>query len=330
MSYFTGKDVSSNNPASTVDVLSLAPKKPVTQKSFDKSRVPSNTNNTGWCAPVGATDNLVIRFSDDDSSSDSEGCTKEKAAENKSSIIGGVSNRKPPAPSHSKLNKQFATTTSSKVMPKRLSSSRTFVSSMAKVPGPNFSGAGFSSVEQGNRRNFNSLNKNLSNRERGYDQGMGLNNSKLQDLRHQIALRESELKLKSAQRSKETVPFRDDNAVSLPRDATRKIGASSSKSSQKEPDKKRTKITGSYSNQLNSVGQQDVSVGKSILPLKEPAMQNNNVADTIKFDHGQRGNSVDRTESSIVKWRQKNGKEGAGLSENSVVLKDGEQILFYL
>ncbi|PON49464.1 Tetratricopeptide-like helical domain containing protein [Parasponia andersonii] len=319
-----GKAVSGNSPASTFDIQSGASIKPMVQKSFDKSRITSNTNTPGWCAPVGAADNLVIRFSDDDSGSDSEGSIKDKATETKSSIIGVVSNQKPPAPSNSKLNKQVSNATVSKVMPKRLSLSRTFVSSMPKIPGSNSRGAGALSVEQGHQvRKFTSLDKNLSSRERGRDQGMGLDNSKLQDLRQQIARRESELKLKFARRSKEAVSFRDDNAVSLPSDAARKIDVISAKSSRrepKEPDKKRAKVT----DQLNSIGQQEASVGRFISPLKEPAMQNNNIADTTKFDPGQRGNSVGRTESGIVKWHQKKGELGAGVSENiPVVLKDG-------
>ncbi|XP_062092706.1 uncharacterized protein LOC133798443 isoform X2 [Humulus lupulus] len=321
--------VFSNNPAVTADIHSRASIKPMTKKNFDKSRVPSNTRSPGpgWCTSVGATDNLVIRFSDNDSGSDSDECVKEKAAENKSSIARVVRNQKPPAPLHSKLNKQVATGTVSKVIPKRLPLSRTFISSVAKIPGPNFSGAGQLPVEHGNRiRKVNSLKKNVSSQERGYDQGVGLSNSKLQDLRQQIALRESELKLKSAQRSKEAGSLRDDNAMSLPSDAARKIGATSAKSAQresKEPEKKRTKVTGSYSNQLNSMGLREVSVGRSILPLKQQPMQNN-MAETIKLDHGQKENTAGRTEPSITKWHQKNWKQGADLPENiSAVPKDG-------
>lgn len=279
---------------------------------------------------MGANDNLVIRFSDDDSGSDSEGCVKEKAVETKSNLTGVVGNRKPPPPSQSRLNKQTTTSTSSKVMPKRLSLNQTFISAIAKTPGSNFSSAGTSSVEQGYRvRKFNSISKNLPSRERGHDHGMDLNISKLQDLRQQIALRESELKLKSAQRNKEAASFRDDNAISLHSDVTRKLGATSVKSAQtepKEPDKKRAKVGGSYSNQMSSVVPKEVQGGKSIL---QPAMQNNTILDMIEFDRGQKGDSGGRIESSIVTWKNQNEKQKAGVSENTTIgVKYGKQILY--
>ncbi|XP_024020478.1 uncharacterized protein LOC21409015 isoform X4 [Morus notabilis] len=328
-----GKAVSANSPpGNVVDIQSRAPIQPIAQKSFDKGRITSKTNTPGWCPHVGANDNLVIRFSDDDSGSDSEGCIKEKATETKSNMTGVVGNRKPPPPSQSKLNKKTTTSAVSKTMPKRLSLNRTFISAIAKTPGPNFISAGASSAEQGNRvRKFNSLSKNLQSRECGYDQGMNLNVSKLQDLRQQIALRESELKLKSAQRSKESASFRDDNALTVHSDATRKLGATSAKSSQiepKEPDKKRAKVSGSYSTQLNAVVPKEAGGGKSILLLKEPAMQNNNVLDTIKFDHGHKGVSLGRIESSIVKWKKQNEKQKAGLSENTLVgMNNGAKVI---
>ncbi|XP_030489241.2 uncharacterized protein LOC115705912 isoform X1 [Cannabis sativa] len=320
--------VSSNNPVVTADIQSRASIKPMTKKNFDKSWVSSNTGSPGpgWCAPVGATDNLVIRFSDNDSGSDSDECVKVKATETKSSVARVVSNQKPPAPLHSKLNKQVATGIVGKVIPKRLPLNRTYISPVAKIPGPNVSGAGALPAEHSNRmRKVNSVNKNVSSQERGFGQGVGLNNSKLQDLRQQIALRESELKLKSAQRSKEAVSLRDENAVSLPSDAVRKIGATSAKSAQresKEPEKKRVKVTGSYSNQPNSMGQRDESVGRSILPIKQPVQ--NNIAEATKLDHGQKENTAGRAKPSITKGQPKNGKQGPHLAENiSVVPKDG-------
>ncbi|KAL5569130.1 hypothetical protein UlMin_025705 [Ulmus minor] len=325
-----GKGVSGYNSAGSVDIQSRAPIQSSAQKSIDKNRIPSKPPAPGLCAPVGATSNLVISFSDDDSDSDSEEQIKGKAFETKSNVTGLVGNQKPPASSlpKQKLNHHTAT-----VVPKRSSSlNPRFTPPVVKNRGFNSRGTGTSSVDQGYRvRNFNSLNKNQANRERGFDQGMGLNNSKLQDLRQQIALRENELKLKSSQLSKEVASFRDDSAMSLHSDATRKLGASYAESvlrELKEPEKKRAKVIGSYSTQLNSVSPVEVPVGKSTLQLKETAMENNDMQEKFKFDHGQKASSVGISESRIVKWQKQKDKQVAGVSENIPVgVKDGAKAI---
>lgn len=214
-------------------------------------------------------------------------------------------------------------------MPKKLSFSRTFVASTAKTHGTNFRGAGPSSVKQGYRiGRFNALNKNLRSQEHGNDKGVGLNNSKLQDLRQQIALRESELKLRSVQRSKEVASCRDDNAMtmSLRSDATRKCNAINKESVQlepKEPDKKRAKASGTYMGQPNSVDPEEI-FRKSTLPSKEPMIENNSLQGAIKSDHGLKKISVGRTESSMVKLDKHNDKHAVHISENtSLGVKDG-------
>ncbi|KAF3433744.1 hypothetical protein FNV43_RR24847 [Rhamnella rubrinervis] len=317
---------SETNHANSLDIQSRPFSKSIAQKCIDKKQTQPKTATPGWCAGAGATNNLVISFSDDESGSGSEECKeKDLGTKGNTTRLGGV--RKPPISSCAKLNKQTATTVN-KVMPKKLSLNRTFVASTAKTQGTNFRGAGLSSAEQGYRvGRFNALNKNLKKRDQGYEKGVGLNNNKLQDLRQQIALRESELRLKSAQRSKELASCRDDNAMSIHNDATRKYGAIYTQSVQiepREPEKKRAKVSESYLKRPNSAGPQETFTAKSGLPSKEPVMDNNNLQDAIKGDHGWKGISVGRTESSVGKWKKHNDEHVGCITENiSVGAKDG-------
>lgn len=311
--------VSGINLVNSVDIQSQSSIQSVVQKCIEKNQIPPKTATSGWCTPSEATDNLVIRFSDDESGSGSEECIKEKAlrTKGKTTRLGGV--QKPPVSSYAKLNKQISTSVN-KVMPKKLSFNRPFVASTTKTHGTNFRGAGPSSVEQGYRiGRFNSLNKYSRSQEHGNDKGVCLNNSKLQDLRQQIALRESELKLRSVQRSKEVASCRDNDALTM-KHATY---GESVQLEPKEPDKKRAKPSGTYMNQRNSVGLQDIS-RKSTLPSKEPVMEDNSLQGAIKSDHGLKKISVGRTESSMVKWDKHNDKHVAHISENtSLGVKDG-------
>nr|XP_015876973.2 uncharacterized protein LOC107413525 isoform X2 [Ziziphus jujuba var. spinosa] len=317
-----GMAVSGINLVNSVDIQSQSSIQSVVQKCIEKNQIPPKTATSGWCTPSEATDNLVIRFSDDESGSGSEECIKEKAlrTKGKTTRLGGV--QKPPVSSYAKLNKQISTSVN-KVMPKKLSFNRPFVASTTKTHGTNFRGAGPSSVEQGYRiGRFNSLNKYSRSQEHGNDKGVCLNNSKLQDLRQQIALRESELKLRSVQRSKEVASCRDNDALTM-KHATY---GESVQLEPKEPDKKRAKPSGTYMNQRNSVGLQDIS-RKSTLPSKEPVMEDNSLQGAIKSDHGLKKISVGRTESSMVKWDKHNDKHVAHISENtSLGVKDAANV----
>lgn len=326
----TDKAGSENNQANSLDIQ-LRPFS-IVQKCIDKKQIQPKTATPGWSAGAGAANNLVISFSDDESGSGSEECIKEKALGTKGNTtrLGGV--QKPPISSCGKFNKQ-TTINVNKVVPKKMSLNRTFVASTAKTQGTNFRGAGLSSIEQGNRvGKFNALNKNLKSQDHGYDKGAGLNNNKLQDLRQQIALRESELRLKSAQRCKEVASYRDDNAMSIHSDATRKYGTIYTQNVQiepREPEKKRAKVSGSYLNKPNLVGPQENFTPKSGLPSKEPVMENNNQQDAIKSDHGWKGISVGRTESSVGKWKKHNDERVGRISENISVGAKGEQPFFF-
>lgn len=272
----------------------------------------------------------MISFSDDDSQSDSEEKErgKLKALQTKSNMTRVTTNGKPPISSLAKSSKLGQPARNvNKVMPKKLSMNRTFITSMANIRGVNSRDSGPSSVEQGSRAgNFNSTNKNIVNRERGYE---------LQDLRQQIALKETELKLKeselklrSAQRTKEAVTCKDDNARGLHRDEANKFSAGYSDAMQiepKEPDKKRIKVSGSFSTQLAALSPQELPVAKSVLPSKNPAVENISQLDTSKIDHLQKEIQVRPTESSIVKWQNHNDKHVAGiLGDIHTGVKDGQ------
>lgn len=334
MSCFAGNNISGHNPASTVGIQSQAHTQPVSQKSFEKNWRPSKANNPGWSASVGAANNLVIRFSDDSSGSDSEENVEERAAESKANSSRVTGTRKPPPPPRSNTNKKNSAVLG-KATPQRFSFNRALTSAATKVPGSKSGvGGGSLSAEQGSRvKNSSSFDKNVSNRESVSDRSMDLNSSKLQDLRQQIALRESELKLKSVQRNKESVPSMGDNAtISLNTNAAKRFTATSSTSAQmepKEPEKKRIKVGGSFSTQLKSVDAQEVFVGKSTLPRKEPAMQKNAmpISGSAKLDQSPKGNLTGRIESNIDERQKQNEKRVPGLSENIPARpKSGEQM----
>ncbi|VVA12429.1 PREDICTED: ZEAMMB73_Zm00001d030666 [Prunus dulcis] len=304
-----GKALSGNVLASSADIRSQTSIQPTSQKINDKNRIPLKSATPGWRAPLGANDDLVIRFSDDDSDSGEKEHRIEKARETKSHVTGVVANGKPPTSSFARSNilRQTARNVD-KVMPKKMSMNRTFISSMTGIRGVDSRDSGPSSVNQGSRvRNFNSMNKNVVSRERGYDQGVGLNNSKLQDLRQQIALRESELKLKSAQRTKESITHEASKSSARYSDVI--------EGEPKEPDKKRMKVGGSFSTQLSALGPQDIPVAKSTLSSKLPAVENNNPLEIVKIDHGQKGILIGPTESSIEKSKSQNDKHVAGILE---------------
>ncbi|XP_048232015.1 uncharacterized protein LOC8265969 isoform X1 [Ricinus communis] len=319
---FAGKATFSKNPAKSVDVQSRPSLQPNNDKSFEKNRVPLKSANSGWHAPPGPNSNLVISFSDDDTGSESEDYKSGKALEYKQKTAGVDSNQRPPSSLlAAKSNKlQLTARNVNKVMPKK-SLSRTFNSATTKINGGAHSrGAGSSSVDQISRvRNFNTTNRNLSNQEYGSDQGLGMNNAKLQDLRLQIALRERVLKLKAAHQNKESasVSGRDYSFVNLAAHATRTSNATSVRAREleaKEQDNKRLKIMGST--QLASDRQQEIHAVKSTIPLKEQALRSNSLLDRVMVHRGLKGSPTRRTESSIVKSKEQVDKRVDTSSES--------------
>jgi hypothetical protein len=335
---FSGNTISGNYSASSIDIQSRTSIQPIPNKSFNKKRVPLKSATRGWRPPLGPNnDNLVIRFSDDDSGSDSEEHRLVKVLETKGNTTVVEGNRRVPVPSLEKSNKLRQTAKNeNKVMPKKLPLSRMFTTPMTTIQGANSRGAGPSLIDQGSRSsNFNTLNKNLGSRERGCDQDVGLNNTKLQDLRQQIALRESELKHKSAQQNKESssVSCRDYNAMNQNNDTARKHSGAAADFVQlepKEPDKKRLKASGSLSTQPSSGGQREMPAAKSTLPSKGPALESISLQDWNKAASSQRGISLGRAESSIVKWKRQDDKRVAvSLESIPSRAKDGNNLLTF-
>lgn len=320
---------SGNNSTGSIDIHCRASAQPKFQKSSDKNRVPLKSTTTAWRPPLGTNDNnLVIRFSDDDSgSSDSEEYRQDKAVETKGNMMV-EGNRRLSVPSLAKSTKSRQTARNiNKVLPKKFSLSRPFMSATTTIQGANSRVAGYSSVEQGSRgRNFNYVKKSLD-QEHGCDKGVGLNNTKLQVLRQQIALRESELKHKSAQQNKESasVPYRDRNAVNIKNDSAQIHDATTADSIQlelKEPDKKRLKVGGSINTQLNSGDQREIPAAKSTPISEGTALESINLQNFNKADCSQREVSLGRAESCIVKLKRQDDKIVAVSPENMPSMAD--------
>ncbi|XP_057436393.1 uncharacterized protein LOC130728829 isoform X2 [Lotus japonicus] len=262
---------------------------PTSQKSLKKNQLPPKSSP--WTGHVGTDKNLVISFSDD------EDDDSESDIETKGNASRLDSNLKRPSSSFEKSNKlqlQQNTRSLHKEMPTRSSLNRTFISSMTKNPGYNSKGAGSMSLGQGSRaRNFNPMSKKFASQERGHDQGAVSNVNKLQDLRHQIALRESELKLKAAQQNKESASVlgKEQKAMNLKNDTARKITPVSSGAPHlepKEPDRKRLKL-GTSNGTPQAVGnQQEAPAVKSILLSKDSIRENYYPQDINKVDHSQK------------------------------------------
>ncbi|XP_021295258.1 uncharacterized protein LOC110424887 isoform X2 [Herrania umbratica] len=318
-----GNTVSGNNLASTVDIPSRQSVPPKSQKNIEKNRLPFESSNPSWYAPSGGSNNLVIRFTDDESGSDSEECSQQKTVEHKSnSATDGY--RRPLTSSAPKLNKLGQTSRNiTRVIPKK-PLSRTFSSSMTKIDGgANSRGAGPSAVDQGSRiRYLNTRNKNMASQDLGSDQGVGLNNSKLQDLRQQIALRESELKLKAAQQNKEAVSA---STMNLDNGAGRKwtpTSVDAGPMDPKEPDKKRLKISEYSFTHLNSDAQQEIHLVKSSLVSKDQQLETNSLRSRDKVDHSKK--VVPSKVKSSIKCQKKDDKLVDVLSDDtSKVVKDG-------
>lgn len=274
------------------------------QKSFNRNQLPPKSSR--WPTHAGTDKSLVISFSDDDSSSDSEDGKQDKAVESKGNTSRLDSNQKPPTLSSEKSYKLLNGARSvAKSVPKRSPLNHSSFSSVTRSHGSNSKVAGSFSVGQGPRsRNFYTLNKNLVSQERKNDQGVVSNKNKLQDLRQQIAIRESELKFKAAQQNKESTSTlgRDHNAIKLKGDATRKYTYSENAHlGSKEPDKKRLKLDRSYAAPQAIQSQPEGPATKSVLPSKESALENCNLQERNKVNHGVKAAPLRIGEQLVVK-----------------------------
>ncbi|OVA18313.1 siRNA-mediated silencing protein NRDE-2 [Macleaya cordata] len=285
-----GKFVSSvNGPVSSGDFQLKTSVKQNSNKHFEMDRVSSrsgNYYNPGWCKPPVADNNLVIRFSDDESESDYEEYKPERTSDRKENTSGVHGHKRPPASSH--LNSEYLQRTANnqlKMMPKKVSLSRTFISSMTKINGANSRGPGSSLVgRMSQTRSSDPLNKASPGQEGGCSQGVSLNNSKLESLRRQIAIRENQLKLqlKSVQQSQETNSgsYHENNGMRPKNNAAgqrRPASVNTIKVSPYEQAKKRLKLEQPYHDRHNSDGQQQMlrPAPESVSKLKMISLENN-------------------------------------------------------
>ena len=273
--------------------------------------MPHVSANPGKLAPSGADDSLVIRFfSDDESGSESED-GEDKSLKTKLNTTVVNENGRLPSTSSTKSSMSQQATRNVNSIPKKSSMSCSFNSSMTKTNRvANSRGAGSSSVGQGSQvKKFNSIKRNLASLEHGLELGVDLNSTKVRDLRQQIALRERELKLKAASQNKESpsVYGKDYKSTNISIAAARKSNAAFYEVGQlapKEPDRKRLKVGGSYSKQLNSDGQQKMLATTYNLPSKEQAPESSGLQDRNMDDYSQNERLMKVTKSSVVKWER--------------------------
>lgn len=263
-----------------------------------------------WPSHAGSDKSLVISFSDDDSGGASEDGKQEKTVESKGNTSRLGNYQKPPTLASGKSYKlPNGARSVTKSLPKRLPSNHTSFSSVTKIHGSNSKVARSFPVGQGSQsRNFYTLNKNLSSQEHKNDQGVVSNNNKLQDLRHQIAMRESKLKLKASQQNKDSTTMgmaRDHHAIKQKSDTARKyMYSDNAQLESKEPDKKRLKLVGSYATPQAIVSQPEVHAKKSILQSKESSLENCNLLERNKVNHGDKASPLCIGGQAIVKSQE--------------------------
>ncbi|KAI3897864.1 hypothetical protein MKX03_007082 [Papaver bracteatum] len=271
-----GKCVSSVKvPASSVD----RQVKPSVKKNFK----PGCHYNPGWSKPPLPDTNLVIRFSDSESESDSEDNKPQKPLAKKDNITGVSAYKKPPTSPHTKPEVLQRTSSNQlKMMPKKVSLSRTFISSMTKINGANSKTPGsFSAAFQS--RSSGPLNKTSSTQEGECSQSVRLNNSEADSLRQQIAIRENQLKvqLKSVQQRQEgdSGLYHEHSGTRLKDNAAvqrRPASVSFSEFSPNEQAKKRLKPDKPNCDRLISDGEQEMRRPATELTSKLPMVLREN------------------------------------------------------
>ncbi|XP_076910629.1 uncharacterized protein LOC143568335 isoform X2 [Bidens hawaiensis] len=207
---------------------------------------------------------FVISFSDDDDSgSDSEEYKKETAMESAEMTHGTMDNRKlstSMVSSRSQMVQQTAKTNTKS--PKKLSASRTFVSSVNRVNGAKFKNGGSAFVGVKTH-----LKKSTPPSVIKFGQkapNIHVNSNKLQDLRQLIAIRENELKSKAGKEiasssKKNASDLNLKNSAVKSRNLTEHIVVEP-----KEQEKKRLKVSEPPRNVVVSVGQHDRPSGSTI------------------------------------------------------------------
>lgn len=228
-SYLIGKSSLTRNPTYS-GVASRTSVQSNNRKSTEKNRVP-----------------FVISFSDDDSASDSEEHMKENTIGSDDITRGVMEKRKFPI-SVGNGNPQMLQKTTK--IPKKLSVSRTFLSSMNRVNGTS------SKNNNGNTFHIKKSNPPTKNKT---GPNIHINSSKLQDLRQLIAIRENELKSKASSAIKNITAHMNSKSTAVrSRDSTELVEP-------KEPEKKRLKVNEPPTDTVMSIDQQDRPVIESTL-----------------------------------------------------------------
>ncbi|KAF9599100.1 hypothetical protein IFM89_033707 [Coptis chinensis] len=259
-----GKLVPVNDPASSVDIRLNTSVKQNSNMPFTRSLLPSKPvthYSSAWYSPSASNHNLVISFSDDDSGSDSQEHRRDSTSEKVENQCGEERSSAKSEPIYAQKNVKNQV----KRMPKKVSLSRTFVSSITKIHGANSRGSGPSLAGQVSRiRNSDPLSKVSASQEHELSPGMNGNDTKLEDLRQQIAKRENQIRLqaKSVQQSKNTDSdsFHGNGSINLNSIAAKKsrlVAGDTRGLVSNEPEKKRLKLE-PYQRKVNLDGQQKI------------------------------------------------------------------------
>lgn len=279
------------------------------EKSLGMNQVGHKSGRSGTGGSSGPNSNLVISFSDDESSSDSDEGRWDKRSEDIAKTVRMNGNQKPPTLAWKTSKKlEYPTRDLKQMMSKKMPSSRTFIHPKTKNQGANNGIGSAPSIGQGSTgRSLSMLNQKLECQEHGSDHVVGSRNLELQDLRQQIALRETELKLKLAHQNKQSVlsSFRNSYGLNLNRNPG---GTSVTTSAQlprsvdfpqldaKEPPRKRLKVgVSSYAQRCD---EQSTTAAKLCPPPKDLLLGTSKMD---KADHGPKPNSMNMTEPSLTR-----------------------------
>ncbi|KAF8021986.1 hypothetical protein BT93_G2194 [Corymbia citriodora subsp. variegata] len=294
------------------------------EKGLGMNRVGHKSGRSGTGGSSGPDSNLVISFSDDESSSDSDEGRQDSRSEDKVKKVRMNGNQKPPILVRKTSKKLGHSTRDVKQMTsKRLPSSRTFIHPKTKNQGANNRIGSAPSIGQGSAgRSLNMLNQKSECQEHGSDHVVGSRNHELQDLRQQIALRETELKLKLAQQKKHPVlgSFknsyslnlnRNSGGVSITTSADLPRSADFPQLDTKEPPHKRLKA-GVYSYAQRCV-EQPTTAAKLCPPLKDLLLETSKMD---KVDHGPKAHSASMTELNVTRCELQDCERVAMASAN--------------
>ncbi|XP_056161252.1 uncharacterized protein LOC115673039 isoform X2 [Syzygium oleosum] len=279
------------------------------EKSLGMNQAGHRSGRSGTGGSLGPNSNLVISFSDDESSSDSDESRQDKRSEDKPKAVRMNGNQKPPILARKTSKKLgYPTRDVKQMMSKRLPSSRTFIHPKTKNQGANNGIGSAPSIGQGSAgRSLSMLNQKSECQEHGSDYVIGSRNLELQDLRQQIALRETELKLKLAHQNRHPVLGSFKNSYSL--NLNRNSGGISVTTSAdlprsvdfpqldtKEPPRKRLKAgVSSYAQRCV----EQATTGAKLCPPPKDLLLETSKMD--KVDHGPKANSTNMTEPSVTR-----------------------------